>query len=91
MGVGVTTAVGHVDLSLLLGLAIVEIGITFSQRLSGYTTEATGAIMVVGGLLHGVKELMLKDTQDYEKETWEELKKGEGTLGSPPSHPSWPC
>ncbi len=81
MGVGVMTAVGHVALSLLLGFAIVEIGITFSPRLSGYITEATGGIMVVGGLVYGVKELMSKGTEDYERETLEELKKGEGNLG----------
>jgi nickel/cobalt exporter len=81
MGVGVMTAVGHVALSLLLGFAIVEIGLTFSQRLSGYITEATGAIMVVGGLFYGVKELMSKESEDYEKEAQEKLAKGEGGLG----------
>jgi hypothetical protein len=81
MGVGVMTAVGHVALSLLLGFAIVEIGLTFSQRLSGYITEATGAIMVVGGLFYGVKELMSKESEDYENEAQEKLAKGEGGLG----------
>jgi nickel/cobalt transporter (NicO) family protein len=80
MGVGIMTAVGHVALSLLLGFVIVEIGITFSQRLSGYITEATGTLMVVGGLVYGVKELMSKETEDYERETLDELKKGEGNL-----------
>jgi putative Mn2+ efflux pump MntP len=75
------TAVGHVGLSLLFGFAIVEIGVTFSQRLSGYITEATGAIMVVAGLLYGVKELMSKVSEDYEKEAREKLAKGEGGLG----------
>jgi putative Mn2+ efflux pump MntP len=75
------TAVGHVGLSLLFGFTIVEIGVTFSQRLSGYITEATGAIMVVAGLLYGVKELMSKVSEDYEKEAREKLAKGEGGLG----------
>ena len=81
LGVGIMTAVGHVGLSLLFGFAIVEIGVTFSQRLSGYITEATGAIMVVAGLLYGVKELMSKVSEDYEKEAREKLAKGEGGLG----------
>jgi hypothetical protein len=80
MGVGVMTAVGHVALSLLLGFAIVEIGFTFSQRLSGYITEATGAIMVIGGILYGIREL-ISESEDYEKEAQQKLAKGEGGLG----------
>ncbi len=81
LGVGLMTAMGHVTLSLLLGFAIVEIGITFSQQLSGYITQATGGIMVVGGVLYGVRELMSKASEDYEKEARERLEKGEGGLG----------
>jgi len=75
------TAMGHVALSLALGFAIVYVGITFSQQASLYVTEATGLIMVVGGLLYGAKELMSTEIEDYEKETKEELSKREGTLG----------
>jgi len=81
MGVGLMTAMGHVALSLALGFAIVYVGITFSQQASLYVTEATGLIMVVGGLLYGAKELMSTEIEDYEKETKEELSKREGTLG----------
>ena len=81
LGVGVMTALGHVGLSLLLGFAIVAIGITFSQRLSGYITEATGAIMVIGGLFYGARELTSKESEDYEGGTREKLEKGDGNLG----------
>ncbi len=75
------TAVGHVALSLLLGFAVVEIGLTFSQLLSTYITEAIGVIMVVGGLIYGAKVLTSKEVEDFEKETREGLAKGEGSLG----------
>ncbi len=81
MGVGVMTAVGHVALSLLLGFAVLYVGIAFSQQASLYLTEATGATMVVAGLFYGVKMLRSNETEDYEKETQDELRKGEGTLG----------
>src|SRR5438309_847072 len=51
-----------------------------SQRLPGYITEATGAIMVIGGILYGIRELM-SESEDYEKEAKEKLAKGEGGLG----------
>jgi nickel/cobalt transporter (NicO) family protein len=81
MGVGIMTGVGHVALSLLLGFLVLYVGIAFSQQASFYITEATGLIMVAGGLLYGAKMLISHDTEDYETETQEELRKGEGTLG----------
>jgi nickel/cobalt exporter len=81
MGVGLMTAVGHVALSLLFGFAIVEIGLTFSQLLSTYITEATGAIMIVGGLIYGVKTLRSNEVEDFEEEAKEELVKGEESFG----------
>ena len=81
MGVGIMTGVGHVSLSLLLGFVVLYVGIAFSQQASLYITEATGVIMIVAGLSYGVKMLRSKESEDYEKETREELRKGEGTLG----------
>jgi nickel/cobalt transporter (NicO) family protein len=80
IGVGIMTAAGHVALSLLLGFAVLYIGIAFSKQASLYVTEATGVIMVVGGLLYGAKELISSETEGYERETREELSRGEGTL-----------
>jgi nickel/cobalt transporter (NicO) family protein len=81
MGVGAMTAVGHVALSILLGFVVVEVGRIFSQRVSLYITEGTGAAMVVGGLLYGTRELLMNRPEDYESETREEISKGEGTFG----------
>ena len=75
------TAVGHVVLSILLGFAVVEVGIIFSHQLSTYITEATGAIMVIGGLLYGAKELMSRKAENYDREIRERFSKGEDTIG----------
>jgi len=75
------TAVGHVALSILLGFIVVEVGRVFSEQVSLYITEGTGAVMVIGGLLYGAKELLLSRPEDYESETREELMKGEGAFG----------
>lgn len=81
MGVGAMTAAGHVALSILLGFAVVEVGILFSERISTYITEGTGVLMVVGGLLYAARELRSDKTENFERETQDELSKGEGTLG----------
>jgi len=81
IGVGLMTAVGHVALSILLGFIVVEVGRVFSEQVSLYITEGTGAVMVIGGLLYGAKELLLSRPEDYESETREELMKGEGAFG----------
>ncbi|MDA4127831.1 MAG: hypothetical protein OK452_11625 [Thaumarchaeota archaeon] len=81
MGVGVMTAVGHVALSVLLGFAILEVGIVISQQASFYITEGTGVIMVVGGLIYGIKELLSNKSEDYEREVLEGVSRREGNLG----------
>lgn len=81
MGVGVMTALGHVALSVLLGFAIVEVGIAISQQASFYITEGTGVIMVVGGLIYGSKELLSNKSEDYEREVLEGVSQREGNFG----------
>ena len=81
MGVGVMTAAGHVALSLLLGFAVLYVGIAFSLQASLYVTEAIGVMMIAGGLIYGAKTLMSSEAGDYERETREELSKGEGRMG----------
>ncbi|HEV2137929.1 MAG TPA: hypothetical protein VGR53_03740 [Nitrososphaerales archaeon] len=75
------TAVGHVALSVLLGFAILEVGIVISQQASVYITEGTGVIMVVGGLVYGTKELLSNKREDYEREVLEGVSRREGNLG----------
>lgn len=74
------TAMGHVALSILLGFAIVVLGMTFSQQVSFDITEGTGAIMVILGVIYGVRELRAIKTHDYRKDSGEEFSKGEGTF-----------
>jgi hypothetical protein len=81
MGVGVMTALGHVALSVVLGFAILWVGLAFSHQVSVYITETIGALMLVGGIAYGVRELMTRSQEDYEKETLDELAKGEGRFG----------
>ncbi len=81
MEVGVMTAAGHVALSLLLGFAVLYVGFAVSIQASLYVTEAIGAMMIAGGLIYGAKMLMSNEDEDYERETREELSKGEERLG----------
>jgi hypothetical protein len=66
LSVSVVTAAGHVGLSLLLGFVIIEMGLIFSQVISGYLTEGTGAVMVVAGLYYGIKTALSHQEEDYE-------------------------
>jgi nickel/cobalt transporter (NicO) family protein len=81
IGVGFMTAVGHVALSIFLGFIVVEVGLVFSHQVSVYLTEATGLIMVIGGLVYGGGELLSNKVEDYERETQDELAKGEEAIG----------
>jgi len=79
--VGVMTAAGHVGLSVLLGFAILGLGIIVSQQLSFYITEAIGALMLIGGLIYGIRELRVKEDKNYEGETREKLAEGRDKFG----------
>lgn len=75
LSVSAVTAAGHVGLSVLLGFVIVELGLIFSEVVSGYLTEGTGVVMIAGGLYHGVKTLLSHQKEDYEVEAEEEKAK----------------
>ena len=81
LGIGMMTAIGHVLISVVLGFAIVVLGLLFSQEISSYVTRGTGLIMVVGGLYYGFRELRSVASEDLERETKERLSKGEGDIG----------
>jgi len=57
-GVSLATASGHVVLSVILGLGVVLVGIVFSRLISLYLDLGIGAIMVVVGLVVGIKSLL---------------------------------
>lgn len=62
-------------MSVLLGFGIVLLGLVFSQGLSNYVTIATGLVMVVVGLGYGLKTLVSKDPEDYDREVEQGLTK----------------
>ncbi len=74
------TAIGHVGLSILLGFAIIGVGMAFSQQVSFGIAEGTGAIMVVVGIVYGVRELRAIKNTESSKESDEEFSKGEATF-----------
>jgi len=57
------SALGHVALSMLLGLAIVELANLFSFFASAFFTEAIGGVMIVSGLYVGITSLRAKNSQ----------------------------
>ncbi len=81
LGIGMMTAIGHVLISVVLGFAILVLGLLFSQVVSSYVITGTGLIMVVGGLYYGFRELRSVASEDLERETKERLSKGEGDIG----------
>jgi len=74
-------ALGHVLLSVALGLAIVEVGILFTASLSGQIAFWTGVLMLVVGLAYGARELLSNRIEDYQKEAEREYLKAGGRAG----------
>lgn len=74
------TAIGHVGLSTLLGFAIIGVGMNFSHQVSFDVTEGTGVIMLVAGIVYGVRKLRAIENTKSPKESDEELSNGEGTF-----------
>jgi len=82
IGVGLMTGVGHVAFSVALGFLILGLGLAFTAQVSTDIVEAVALGMVIGGLLYGIKELRSRKEEDYEKETLDELAKGEDKFGN---------
>ena len=61
ISVSLVTAIGHVLLSVLMGLAVAGLGFLFSTRMSSYFTAAIGILMVGAGLYVGIKSLISQD------------------------------
>lgn len=78
---GLMTGLGHVLLSVALGFAIVLVGVRFSESLSAQIAFGTGVLMLVGGLVYGVRELLVKRTGDYEEMAETEYIKAGGDKG----------
>ena len=78
------TAIGHVGLSVALGLIVVVIGLVFSHLISYYLDTGIGLVMVGAGLVVGIIPLVRKNEShqhhhDHEHEHDEEKKFGKLT------------
>ena len=65
-GVSLMTAIGHVGLSVVMGLVVVVIGLVFSHLISDYLDTGIGIVMVVGGLIVGIIPLVRKNPHDHD-------------------------
>ena len=83
-GVSFVTAIGHVALSVAMGLIVVVIGLAFSHLISYYLDTGIGLVMVGTGLVVGIMPLVRKSASqqhhhDHEHEHNEEKKFGKLT------------
>ncbi len=67
MKTGIVTSVGHTALSLVLGFAVVGLGLIFSSIVVAYVTYAIGAIMLAFGAWYAAKALAAKGRFNYRK------------------------
>ena len=61
-GVSFMTAIGHVALSVVMGLVVVVVGLVFSHLISYYLDTGIGLVMVGAGLVVGIIPLVRKST-----------------------------
>lgn len=65
-GISLMTAIGHVSLSIVMGLAVVAVGLVVSHLISYYLDTVIGIIMIVAGLFFGLKPLVIKIGHHHE-------------------------
>lgn len=82
-GISFATAVGHVALSIVMGLAVVGIGLVFSHLISYYLDTGIGIIMIGAGLIFGLKPLLVKEAHhdDHAEKETQSISKLRGGLG----------
>jgi nickel/cobalt exporter len=79
-GVSFMTAIGHVALSVAMGLVVVVIGLAFSHLISYYLDTGIGLVMVGAGLVVGIIPLVKKSKpHQHDHEHGEEKKYGKLT------------
>ena len=57
-GISLATAVGHIILSVAIGLGVVVIGLVFSHLISFYLDTGIAIIMITCGLIVGIRSLV---------------------------------
>ena len=82
-GVSLMTAIGHVALSVAMGLVVVIVGLVFSHLISYYLDTGIGLVMVGAGLVVGIIPLVRKSAPhqhpEHEHDHEEEKKFGKLT------------
>ncbi len=74
-GVSLVTAIGHVALSVCMGFVVVVVGLVFSHLISSYLDTGIGVIMVVVGLIVGIRPFIVKHPHHHEYEHHEHEEK----------------
>ncbi|MDH2908002.1 MAG: hypothetical protein PXX83_07920 [Candidatus Nitrosotalea sp.] len=64
--VSLVTAVGHVALSIAMGLGVVAVGLIFSHLISSYLDVGIGIIMLIAGLIVGIRSLIVKNAHHHD-------------------------
>lgn len=67
-GISFVTAIGHVALSVAIGLGVVGVGLVFSHLISSYLDTGIGVIMIVVGLIVGIRPLVQKTVYHHDHE-----------------------
>lgn len=65
-GISFVTAIGHVSISVVIGLVVVVIGLVFSHLISDYLDIGIGIAMVIGGLVVGIIPLVRKSPHHHD-------------------------
>jgi ABC-type nickel/cobalt efflux system permease component RcnA len=65
-GISFVTAIGHVSISVVIGLVVVVIGLVFSHLISDYLDIGIGIAMVIGGLVVGIIPLVRKSSHHHD-------------------------
>lgn len=76
--ISLVTAVGHVALSIVMGLGVVAIGLYFSHLISSYVNIGIGIIMLIVGLIVGVRSLIRNYHKNEEAKNINKLTQGVG-------------
>ena len=59
------TSIGHVLLSIAMGMGVAAVGIAFSSLVSGYLDTAIGIAMLVVGLVVGIRPLVSRGNESH--------------------------
>jgi nickel/cobalt exporter len=79
-GISFVTAIGHVVLSVALGLGVVAVGLVFSHLISFYLDTGIAIIMITVGLIVGIRSLLRKNEHHHKHDHDEDNKKNNDKL-----------